>query len=130
MSKNAPTIQQLNIACRHVVELIEARMSENLAKSLEIYANVYVKYRVHGEAKPDHADQYDHWSKAARKLEARYIRKVPEGDIKVVNPPVPLSRLLIATKAICFALEGVVEPMRRLRRPHDLSRFSDRKFRP
>ena len=53
-----------------------------------------------------------------------------EGDIKVVDPPVPLSRLLIATKAICFALEGVVEPMRRPRRPHDLSRFSDRKFRP
>src|SRR5258707_1292733 len=71
MSKNAPTIQQLNIACRHVVELIEAGMSENLAiRSLEIYANVYAKYRVHGEATPDHADQFDHWSKAARKAKA------------------------------------------------------------
>jgi hypothetical protein len=37
---------------------------------------------------------------------------VPEGDIKVVDPPVSLSGLLIATKAICFALEDVVEAMR------------------
>ena len=46
MSKNAPTIEQLNFARRHVLELIDAGMAENLAiRSLEIYANVYAKYR-------------------------------------------------------------------------------------
>jgi hypothetical protein len=68
MSKNALTIEQLKLACRHVLELIEAGMSENLAiRSLEIYANYYAKYRVLGKVTPDHADQYDYWSKAARK---------------------------------------------------------------
>ena len=31
MSKNFITIEQLNIACRHVSELIEAGMTENMA---------------------------------------------------------------------------------------------------
>ncbi len=71
MSKNAPTIEQLNIACRHVLELTDAGMTENLAiRSLEIYANVYAKYRVLGAASPDHAEEYEHWSKAARKAKA------------------------------------------------------------
>jgi hypothetical protein len=71
MSKNAPTMEQLKIACRHVLELIDAGMTENLAiRSLEIYANVYAKYRVLGAATPDHADQYELWSKAARKAKA------------------------------------------------------------
>ena len=71
MSKNAPTIEQLNIACRHVHELMDAGMTENLAiRSVEIYANVYAKYRVLGAASPDHADEYEHWSKAARKAKA------------------------------------------------------------
>jgi hypothetical protein len=71
MSKNAPTVEQLNIACRHVDELIDAGMSENLAiRSLEIYANIYAKFRALGESNPDYADQYDHWSKAARKAKA------------------------------------------------------------
>ena len=66
MSKNVPTIKQLKIACRHVVELIEAGMTENLAiRSLEQYANIYAKYRIVGNANPDHVDQYKLWSKAA-----------------------------------------------------------------
>jgi hypothetical protein len=71
MSKNALTIEQMSLACKHVFELIDAGMSENLAiRSLEIYAKVYAKCRVLGEATPDHADQYDHWSKAVRKAKA------------------------------------------------------------
>jgi len=44
MSKNAITIEQLNTACRHVIELMDAGMTENLAiRNLELFANVYAK---------------------------------------------------------------------------------------
>ncbi len=74
MSKNAITIEQLNIACRHVVELMEAGMTENLAiRSLELFANAYAKYRVLRHVNPDHADQYALWSKAAKKAKASKV---------------------------------------------------------
>jgi hypothetical protein len=67
-SKNAVTIEQLNITCRQVEELIDAGMTLNLAiRNLELFANVYAKMRVVGNSSPDHADQYETWSKAARK---------------------------------------------------------------
>jgi hypothetical protein len=66
MSKNAITIEHLNITCRHVIELMDVGMTENLAiRSLELFANVYAKMRVVGSASPDYADQYKLWSKAA-----------------------------------------------------------------
>ena len=71
MSKNAPTIRQIKIACRHVSELVDAGMTENLAiRNLELYANIYAKYRIMGNANVDYADQYQVWTKAARRAEA------------------------------------------------------------
>jgi hypothetical protein len=67
MSKNAVTIEQLATACRHVDELINAGMTENLAiRNLEQFANFYAKMRIIGNTAPDHVDQYKLWSKAAR----------------------------------------------------------------
>src|SRR5262249_59421914 len=64
--KNAPTIEQLNMLCRHVAESMESGMSENWAiRLLEQVANMYAKYRVFGYVAVDSADQYTHWSKAA-----------------------------------------------------------------
>lgn len=70
-TKNAPTIDQLKIACRHVIELMDAGVSENLAiRTLELFANNYAKVRVVGHVSPDHVSQYTLWSKAARKIKA------------------------------------------------------------
>ena len=82
MSKNALTVEQIKLACRHVDELTEAGFSENFAiRSLEIYANYYAKHRLLGRVAPDHASQYEHWSKAARKA-------------KIANPDLAYGRYL------------------------------------
>lgn len=73
MSKNQITLEQLNLACKHVLELRAAGMTENLAiRNLELFANVYAKLKIVGTASPDRADQFILWSKAAR--EARRER--------------------------------------------------------
>jgi hypothetical protein len=64
--RNAPSIEQLKMLCRHVVESMESGMSENWAiRLLEQVANMYAKYRVFGYVAVDSADQYTQWSKAA-----------------------------------------------------------------
>jgi len=71
MSKNAVTIEQLKIACRHVRELTNAGMTPNLAiRNLEQFVNIYAKFKTLGHASPDHALQYKRWSVEALKLEA------------------------------------------------------------
>lgn len=83
MSKNMLTIKQLKILCRHVNELLGAYFTENLAvRLLELGANNYAKYKLLGTTAPDHADQFEMWSKAARKAKkthpkwkySRYLR--------------------------------------------------------
>jgi hypothetical protein len=70
-SINSPTLNQLKLACRHVVEMREAGMTENVAiRMLEGLANGYAKFRVHNNCSPDHVDQFTYWSKAARKAKA------------------------------------------------------------
>lgn len=69
MSKNAITIDQLNLACRHFEEMIAAGVTENLAiRTLEIFADVYAKLHVVGNASPNHVDQFKLWSIKARTL--------------------------------------------------------------
>lgn len=76
MSKNAFTIEQLKLACSHVMELIDAGVSENLAiKSLETYANDYAKHLLLGRIPPENADLYDNWSEAARIAKAENPEK-------------------------------------------------------
>ena len=71
MSKNAPTLDHIKMACRHVIEMMDAGMTENVAiRQLELLTDMYGKYRVVGHVNPHHADQYELWSKAARKAKA------------------------------------------------------------
>ena len=59
MSKNAPTIKQLELACRHVNELMAAGLTENMAiRNLELFANVYAKFLTLNTTTPDHVSQY------------------------------------------------------------------------
>ena len=68
MSKNTITIKQLKILCRHVKELRNAGFTENIAiRLLELGADIYAKDRLMGTTNPNHADQFERWSKAALK---------------------------------------------------------------
>lgn len=71
MSKNAVSIQQVKLACRHVEELMNAGVTENLAiRTLELFTNTYAKMRVVGKASVDHASEYELWSRAALRAKA------------------------------------------------------------
>jgi len=67
MSKNAITVDQLKLGCRHVEERMAAGVTENLAiRTLELFADVYAKLHVIGNASPHHVDQVELWSIKAR----------------------------------------------------------------
>jgi hypothetical protein len=69
MSKNAITIDQLKLACRHVDEMKAAGVTENLAiRTLELFADVYAKLHVVGNTSPHHVNQVKLWSIKARGL--------------------------------------------------------------
>lgn len=69
LSKNAITIDQLELACRHVEEMIAAGVTENLAiRTLELFADVYAKLHVVGNASPHHVDHVKLWSTKAKTL--------------------------------------------------------------
>jgi hypothetical protein len=68
-SKNQPTIDHLKLACRHIDEMMEAGITENIAiRTLELLSDVYAKLHQGGAATPHHADQVKLWSVAARKM--------------------------------------------------------------
>ena len=69
VSKNAITIEQIKLACRHVEEMKAAGVTENLAvRTLELFADVYAKVQVVGNASPHHVGQVKLWSINARKV--------------------------------------------------------------
>ena len=79
MSRNAITIDQLNLACCHVEEMIAANVTENLAiRTLELFADVYAKLLMGGSATPHHVSQVELWSVKARKL----MKRMPNGKPK------------------------------------------------
>jgi hypothetical protein len=72
MSKNKPTIRQLELLCRHIIELEQAAMTENHAiRTLELVADIYAKTHKGGKASVHKAKDVpeNQWSLAA--LEAR-----------------------------------------------------------
>ena len=76
MSKNRPTIEAIQLSCRHVIEHMDKGLSENWAiRLLEQQTNMYGKFRSLGYVAPDRVDQYELWSKAARKA----MRATPKG---------------------------------------------------
>lgn len=67
-SKNQLTLAHLNMACRHVKELMAAGVTENLAiRTLELFCDVYAKLLMGGSATPHHVNQVPRaqWSLAA-----------------------------------------------------------------
>jgi hypothetical protein len=100
MSKNAPTLHQIKITCRHVIELRKTGMTENIAiRPLELLTNSYAKFRVHGHVSPDHADQFAYWSKAARKAKAANPKVKYGGYLRVEHgtPRRDFAREVLAT---------------------------------
>lgn len=84
VSKNAITIAQLELACRHVGEMIAAGVTENLAiRTLELFADVYAKLHTGGNASPHHVDQVKLWSIEARKLRDTTPRLKPRDNFRV-----------------------------------------------
>jgi hypothetical protein len=68
MNKNKPTIKQLKICCRHVDELINAKMSENHAiRTLELIGDMYAMTYAGGKASVFKVSLVprDQWSLAA-----------------------------------------------------------------
>jgi hypothetical protein len=66
LSINAVTFNQLEVACRHVDELMATGMTKNLAiRNLQEYVNRYGKMRELGRIGPDDVGQYELWSKEA-----------------------------------------------------------------
>ena len=62
MSKNAISIDQLKLVCRHVEEMRAAGISENLAiRTLELFADLYAKLHNGGKASPNHVRQKMRW---------------------------------------------------------------------
>ncbi|MFI5021598.1 MAG: hypothetical protein ACHQRJ_08100 [Alphaproteobacteria bacterium] len=73
ISKNAITIEQIKLACRHVNQLMAEGVTENLAiRTLEIFTDVYAKRYKGGSATPHHVDQVTLWSVDARKKRKQF----------------------------------------------------------
>jgi hypothetical protein len=66
MSKNAATIEQIKLVCRHVDEKLAVGLTFNASiRTLERVANGYAKFRAIRSTAPDHVSQYSLWSTAA-----------------------------------------------------------------
>lgn len=86
MSKNAITIDQIKLACRHVEEMMEANVTENLAiRTLEIFTDIYAKLLKQGNASPHHVNQVskEFWSVEAKKVEEVTPDLKPKDHLRV-----------------------------------------------
>ena len=83
-SKNAITIEQLKLACRHVEEMISAGVTENLAiRTLELFVDAYAKLRLTGNVSPHHVDQVTLWSARARAIRQALPNAKPKDHFRV-----------------------------------------------
>jgi hypothetical protein len=72
LSKNEITIDQLKLACRHSEEMKDADLTENMAiRTLELFADLYAKFQVVGNASPHHRNQFKLWSRRALELKKK-----------------------------------------------------------
>lgn len=84
LSKNSITIEQLKLACRHVKEMKDAGVTENLAiRTLGLFADVYAKLHDGGRASPHHVDQVKVWSRKAKKLRETKPDAKPRDNFRV-----------------------------------------------
>lgn len=84
MSKNAITLDQIKLACRHVDEMKSAGISENLAiRTLELFCDVYAKIYTGGSATPHHVNQVSLWSVEAKKIRDKNPNAKPKDYFRV-----------------------------------------------
>jgi hypothetical protein len=98
MSKNAITVEQIQISCRHVDELLHAGVTENMAiRTLELFVDTYAKINAGGSATPHHVDQVELWSKAALAIREKNPNAVPKDNFRVEHgtPRRQLARLIL-----------------------------------
>lgn len=102
MSKNAISLEQIEIACRHVHELKDAGVTENLAiRILEHFADVYAKLHTGGSATPHHVDQVKLWSQEALKIRKDNPKAKPRDHFRVEHgtPKREFARLVLGLYA-------------------------------
>lgn len=85
-SINDVSIDQLQIACRHVLELMAAGLTENMSiRTLELLADVHAKRFCGGSATPHHVDQVEpvDWSLAALAVRGENPHGLPKDLFRV-----------------------------------------------
>ncbi len=83
-SRNAITIDQLALACRHLEEMTASGVTMNMAiRTLELFADVYAKVHMGGSATPHHVDQVELWSIHAKRLRYRMPDAKPRDYFRV-----------------------------------------------
>lgn len=100
LSRNKITVDQISLACRHVRELMDAGVTENLAiRILEHFVDVYAKLLNGGSATPHHVSQVpvEQWSVAARQLWKRQRGRKPKDYLRVEHgtPKRALARMVL-----------------------------------
>lgn len=84
VSRNAVTIAQLELACRHTEEMMAAGVTENMAiRTLELFVDVYAKLHIGGAASPHHVDDVKLWSVDALRLRNRMPNAKPRSHFRV-----------------------------------------------
>lgn len=79
MFKNDITIEQLELACRHVEEMKNAGVTENLAiRTLELFADIYANIQQNEIRSVHHVDHVKLWSRKAKNIR----RAIPDGKPK------------------------------------------------
>ena len=72
-SKNALTVAHLEIACRHVKEMMAAGVTENLAiRTLETFTDIYAKRLNGGTSNRHRPKDVELWSKEAKKIRRKH----------------------------------------------------------
>ena len=99
MSKNAISLKQVQLACRHVNQLKKAGVTVNLGiRTLELFVDVYAQYLLRGSVSPHHVSKCDLWSKAAQRALKANPTKSPGTFLRVEHgtPRRELARLVLA----------------------------------
>jgi hypothetical protein len=84
MSKCTITVDHLKLACRHFEEMMDANVGEKAAiRTLELFADVYAKGSVMGNASLDRLKRVESWSIKAKQLQDAISVAKPEDHFQI-----------------------------------------------
>jgi hypothetical protein len=84
MSKCTITVDHLKLACRHFEEMMDANVGEKAAiRTLELFADVYAKGSVMGNASLDRLKRVESWSIKAKQLQDAISVAKPEDHLQI-----------------------------------------------